>query len=567
MDCTEIGNLDFEQMAEGLGYSVLCCRNDDLLTIEYAGNLFYSSLGFKKGEITALLNNRPNSILSSDEPVDWEKVRAEIIEKSYACPEIKLIKKDGHHIWVSYRVRLIKVGGAECFCGLINDITLKRRSSRQIREQTQELKALTSNVPGGVLRCRDDEFLTLGFVSDGFCRITGYTRDEIGERFKGRFLNMVYEKDRDLLMRQINESKEEDSTEEITYRISTKNDRCIWVIDKLRRTADCNGIIWLYSVLIDVTEMKKAQDDLAISEERYRLILEYAADPVFDGDLKENRFYYSPAFNTKFGENFPKGGDFFDYLSKTQLIYEPDKERLISNLKRLIAGEKVGDIEYRFRDAEGRYIWCNSHPTVFFNRQGVAIRIIVVLSDIDKRKKETQILRKKAEHDLLTGLYNRITTTDLVENVIAHSESGSRHSMFVIDIDNFKKVNDNLGHLCGDQLIVETAEQIKKLFREDDIVGRVGGDEFVVFLRNINSLELVIKKAESLRQAFRTASCRAIGGCYISASVGISCCPYDGTSYEELFRKADAAMYMAKNSGKDDFRIYTSGIETGIIDG
>jgi FOG: GGDEF domain len=116
-------------------------------------------------------------------------------------------------------------------------------------------------------------------------------------------------------------------------------------------------------------------------------------------------------------------------------------------------------------------------------------------------------------------------------------------------------VNDRLGHLRGDELIVEMASHIRGLFREEDIVGRIGGDEFVVFLRNIASVDLIVKKAESIGAAFRES--RDGSACGVSGSIGISFYPYDGSSYEELFRKADAAMYAAKNGGKDSFRVYT----------
>ncbi|WP_164919102.1 sensor domain-containing protein [Caproiciproducens sp. NJN-50] len=553
-------SLNLEELIEGLGCSLLCCRKDRRLSILYASGSFYKTLGFANGEVTALLDGGPAPVLRNSPPVDWERLEEEIAEKGYAKPELRLIKKDGHHIWASYRVRLQKgPGGDEYFCGVVEDITLSRRSRRLRLEQARELEALTANVPCGVLCCRNDEFLTLNFVSEGFCRMTGFGRGEIASQFDDRFIRMVCEKDRGLLLRRAVGRRKQDGAAEITYRIAGKGGSLIWILDKTRLQEDCNGNIWLYSVLMNITEAQKTQEELAVTEERYRMLLEHAADPILDFNLKTGKIYYSPTFTAKFGTGFPQCGNLLEYLEKSSVIYGQDRRLLLDRTLRLLRGKPMEDGEFRFREAGGGYIWCNVHPTAFFDDQGEATRLIVVISNIDRRKRESIALRRQAEHDLLTGLFNRVTATERINRIIAQSGKGERHALFVIDIDNFKKINDRLGHLKGDEMIVETASRIKRLFREKDVVARVGGDEFVVFLRRILSVELAVKKAESIGDAFRAS--RASGCCGLSGSVGISFYPHDGSSYEELFRKADAAMYAAKNSGKNSFRIYTREID------
>lgn len=549
-------SLDLERLIDGLGCSLLCCRKDSRLSILYASGSFYKTLGFAKGEITALLDDGPAPVLRNSPPVDWERLEKEAAEKGYAKPELRLIKKDGHHIWASYRFRLqTEPGRGEYFCGVVEDITLSRRSRRLRLEQTRELEALTANVPCGVLCCRNDPFLTMNFVSEGFCRMTGYGRGEIASRFDDRFIRMVYEKDRGLLLRRAVGRRKQDGASEITYRMTEKDGRLIWILDKTRLREDCNGNVWLYSVLMNITERQKTQEELAVTEERYRMLLEHAADPILDFNLKTGRIFYSPTFTARFGTGFPPCGNLLEYLEKNPVIYGQDRRLLLDKTIRLLRGEPMEDGEFRFREAGGGYIWCNVHPTAFFDEQGEATRLIVVVSDIDRRKRESIALRKQAEHDLLTGLLNRVTATERINRMLAQSRKGERHAFFVIDIDNFKNINDHLGHLKGDELIVETATRIRRLFREKDIVARVGGDEFVVFLRRIISAEMVVNKAENIGEAFRGS--RDSGCVGLSCSIGISFYPFDGASYEELFRKADVAMYAAKNSGKNSFRIYS----------
>lgn len=551
---------DRESLLESLGYSVLYLRDDSLLTIAYASLSFYRALGYREGELAVLRAPGPEPVLRNDPPIDWGRVRQEIAMTGYARPELRLIKKDGHHIWMDFRVSFSEEDG--CFCGIVSDITLTRRSLRMQREQAAELQALTANVPCGVLRCRDDENMTMDFISEGFCILTGYRREELRERFQDRYLLMVYGEDRSLLMRQTPQGLRRSRETGTTYRLCCKDGRILWIFDRARRYADYNGRICIYCVLMDVTANKKAEEELAASEERYRLILEHVTDPICDYNFKTGGIYFSPAFVQKFGNAFcsryQKGID--KVLTECSIIFEEDMQEFRNGIKLLMQKGQVPDWECRLKRQDGKYIWCSIHPTMFCDGQGSPSRIIILISDIDSRKREAIVLRQKAEHDLLTGLYNRMTTMSLIDEALAKSDPADRHALFVVDIDNFKEVNDHLGHLAGDRLIVHTASMLRRQFREEDIVGRVGGDEFVVFLKNVNS-QVVLNRADLMLQICRRLPEGQECAVPVSGSIGIALYPSDGKTYEELFRRADNAMYAAKNSGKNAFRVYVKGIE------
>ncbi len=555
-------NPDYGSILEKTGYGVLCLRDDRNLTIAQASDSFYRALGYRRGEIAALLESGGPAVLQSERPVDWDGVREEIRRHGWACPELRLIRRDGHHLWAAYRVCLEPDGaGGELFCGVTEDITLARRARHLQREQARELAALTDNVPVGVLRCLDDEGLTLHVVSDGFCRFTGYTRGEIAEKFGNRFLPMVHPQDRGLLSGRF-AGPGADAVSELTYRLQGRDGRVIWVLDKARRGSDGEGRNWIYSVLTDVTGTRRAQEELARSEERYRQILEHAAVSVVDYDFAKQAVYCSPVFMEKFGKDVVTHGDLRELTAKSGFIHRDDRADALRWFDAVCRAKKAqATTEYRLRTAGGEYIWCSVRLALFYGPQGEPARMMAIISDIDRRKKETLALREQAEHDLLTGLYNRVTTMRRIDAILAQSGEGDRHALLVIDIDNFKQVNDRMGHLCGDQLITETAEQIRRLFRNDDVTGRVGGDEFVVFIRDVDS-DIAAKKAEALRSAFGRLRESTNYGHIVSGSIGISFYPEDGGTYEELFRKADIALYAAKRCGKDAFRVYTRGIES-----
>jgi diguanylate cyclase (GGDEF)-like protein/PAS domain S-box-containing protein len=546
-------------LLDQLGLGVLKIRDDPELTILSASAAFYNMLGYCEGEIRSLREPGEKPVLREANPEDWEALMRRTGDQGYVVVQLKLIRKDGHHIWASFRATRSSEGGERFFWGIVENITLARRFQRIQREQKEELEALTANIPGGVLRFRADENLTLNFVSDGFCRISGYTHQEIEQVFQNRFLEMVFPADREGLLEQIRNAKTWDNrVVAFTFRVVCKDGSVLWMLNKARCILEESGTVWIYSVLIDVTSTKEAQDELKASEERFRLILENATYPVLDCNFSTGEFYFSGPFRKKFRDTnlHLKANELLPFLKKTDFVFEEDRPALLDYCKRVMSGQKTDDEDFRFRSSDGTYIWCTLKCTMFRDSAGQPARLIVMFTDIDHKKKEALDLRRKAEHDLLTGLYNRFTATAMVNCAISHSMENERHALFVVDIDNFKRINDSLGHLSGDRVIAELASRIRALFRDSDIVGRVGGDEFIIFMEHTDPAA-VVKKAQALNE---TIAAVQSGTVHISGSVGIAFFPADGKSYDELFRKADTAMYCAKKRGKNSFCVYCQGM-------
>lgn len=549
--------------AESLGFYAVCIRDDDELTIADASNRFYTMLGYAAGEITALRKAGEKPVLAEQVPAAPEAGRPGE-EKDYANLELKLIRRDGHHIWVSFRMKTLERDGEQYFTGYVTDITLARRSRRIQHEQKEELEMLTANVPGGVLCCRADEELTLTLCSEGFRRLTGYTSEELAGRFQNSIMKLIYPEDRSLILQQIRNGERWSDAMEFTFRIVRKNGSVVWTMSKARCRSAGNAGNLVYGVMVDITDRKKAQDELLASEERYRMILEHVADPLFDCNFETGETYYSPTFLQRFSAlNInPKDIDFPLKLCQTNLVADADRKRLLQYCMKLRRTGSASEVECRLREKSGRYVWYSVHPHLFSSGLGSYTRLILMMQDIDRRKRETISLRRKAERDLLTGLYNTVTAMKLVNDIIATGVPGGNGVFFVLDIDNFKDVNDSFGHLCGDRLIIDTARQLRSLFREQDIIARTGGDEFVAFI-TMRTIDLgqIAKKAAMLNRMFESLNCQGDLGHPLTGSVGAALFPADGGSYEELFRKADAAMYMAKQNGKNSFRLYRKGME------
>lgn len=188
------------------------------------------------------------------------------------------------------------------------------------------------------------------------------------------------------------------------------------------------------------------------------------------------------------------------------------------------------------------------------------ILIYIILSQKLYKNKLSFIedLQKKVELDPLTGLYNKTTTKNAIIDFLSSEVEGS-HGLFVIDIDDFKVVNDMYGHLVGDDLLKNISSSIRESFRDEDIVGRFGGDEFTVFMKNVPSREVLIEKANRLCSILSQNFVGSYGS--ISGSIGIAVYPKNGSDYYTLFECADKAMYSAKRHGKNCFCIYEDNID------
>lgn len=214
--------------------------------------------------------------------------------------------------------------------------------------------------------------------------------------------------------------------------------------------------------------------------------------------------------------------------------------------------------EVRLKNKEEDYNWVSILITKE-NEYATGNYFLCLIQDIEERKRNENKLRLEAEKDPLTQLYNKVTTKSLIEECLENNSS-SQHALMVIDIDNFKTINDTRGHTIGDQILLAFTAELNKNFRETDIVGRAGGDEFVVLMKNVQSVAMICDKLQRLTSSFKKYGIDNGFPGRLSTSIGVALYNKDGKNYEELFKKADAALYEAKRNGKDQYKFSISGI-------
>lgn len=202
------------------------------------------------------------------------------------------------------------------------------------------------------------------------------------------------------------------------------------------------------------------------------------------------------------------------------------------------------------------YFWMRITGRLFFWNDDLSVHMITYRENIDEGKKRELVLFEQTKQDPLTNLYNKSATEKLIiENLEDEDDKTQLAAFFIIDIDDFKIINDTFGHSVRDLVIKKFANQLKSQFRKNDIVGRIGGDEFVVFIR-FSNLNWLNKKAERLRKSLNKKATVEDNQCKFSSSIGIAIAPEHGTDFETLYKNADKALYQTKENGKNGYTIY-----------
>lgn len=219
-------------------------------------------------------------------------------------------------------------------------------------------------------------------------------------------------------------------------------------------------------------------------------------------------------------------------------------------IEALQSGRHEISIEYRRLMNNNRYHWVCTTINITRDEISGDVRAFIYIKDIDNMKNYQLEVQHKAERDPLTELYNKEVTKTLISQQIDQKKIGS---LFIVDIDNFKAINDNLGHAFGDNVIREVAGKIRLLFRESDVVGRIGGDEFMIFMKDIVDIGAIEKKANKISHEMSITYEEKYT---ISASIGIALFPKHADNYDTLYNNSDIALYSSKNKGKNTFTIY-----------
>ncbi|MDR2266240.1 MAG: sensor domain-containing diguanylate cyclase [Christensenellaceae bacterium] len=433
-----------------------------------------------------------------------------------------------------------------------------------IRERTELdspiLELVRNYIPGGYVEFYFDEKLTIRSYTPGILRHMGYIESDFEKLFNNSFLNAVAPDDRTMLLERLKSGAGALKSQQIRFRVLSDARQIMPVVALITynfsfvKNAPKKSHLVVRCLLVDFSSVKSEEADRSLEAERYKIVAEQSDDIVFDYNVRDRILFLNNLFEKKFGYKIMPTTDLRTVLAGDDAITShDDAEKLIALIS---SSEVFNELNLRIKKFDGSFIWCKLTSTAIYGADRKPYRLIGKIVDIDVPVKEKEILLEKTLRDSLTGLYNKVTTESVITECLQTSPTDSLYAFVLLDIDNFKYINDNFGHICGDRVLGKIATNISALFRSSDIIGRVGGDEFVVLIRDLPNEAHAIKKTAAMLSSIYSAFSLENEGFTIAASAGIAFFAKHGTTYLELFDKADAAMYKVKNSGKNAYAVY-----------
>ena len=478
------------------------------------------------------------------------------------------IKSHDYHYQIKYNANYDFDDVINTFNNLMEHIS---KNTEDLKRLNQDLNAITTNVPGGLFKCSAQEGFPFDFLSNSYVDLLGCVDlDEVKSTYGNFFINTVYPADRDMVSKELSLIENHRGEAKFEYRMERDGSKTIWINCTVRQMIDSAGANWFYGMAVDATERHKAFEQLRKSEDRYRIIMEQTEDLLFEWDIRQNCFaFFSNEMNwiRAFGTSVRQDGNlmegsFLDMYPEDRVRFKQALEKMVTkHQKRLRIDVRLA----RVVDGQSEYFWNSFHLAVIFDDENNPERITGTILDVNSEKLEAMRLIGLSQTDPLTGLLNRRGMQTKIESVLNYSSiEHNTHVLIMLDIDSFKAVNDTLGHLAGDSVLIAIAKCIRGTFRNSDFFGRLGGDEFAIFLNNFSDSELLEKKVIHLLSGFSRLSLAATVPYPISCSAGIALFPKDGITFDELYKRADDALYEVKRSGKNGYA-FADGLRKAII--
>lgn len=340
---------------------------------------------------------------------------------------------------------------------------------------------------------------------------------------------------------------------EATYRVKNKHNRWVWILDrgKIVERDNNNNPSRMTGTLKDISQIKKAEERLKL----FARCIQNISDAVVIYDRQFIAVDVNKAFQRITGKEK-------NQMIGRSLTFSQYSKSFTQNIKQHLVtkGSWHGEIE-SLRVDGSKYL-TDLNIDIIHDENNKISHFVGVFSDITKRKETEAELRKLASSDTLTGLPNR---SYFQANQARLVRSNINHALLVFDLDNFKKINDSLGHQIGDEILCLVAQRMLALGRKQDTVYRLGGDEFSIIIEGTNDIHTITSLAKNIlltvAQPFKIKNQEIV----LYSSIGIVLFPEDGISGHELLKNADTAMYHAKGSGGNKYQFFSESMNKQAV--
>ena len=517
------------------------------------------ALGYTRDEVLSLsVGDLVTSLLTEKErrgqqgETLWERVLRARPGQVVGSENNELRRKDGSTFPVEVDVGAIDYRGRRMIFASARDVTELRKSESRLSaaQRIARLGNWDYDLDRDEAYWSDEVYRIFGFEEQGF--VPTYRT----------FFRCVSPGDLPDVMRVIRRALYGGESISVDYRIVRPDGDVRDVHTQCEVVHDAEGKPRsLVGTVQDVTERKRSERALREAEERYRTLVEQLPAATYIDGANAARFsvYTSPQMEEMLGyapQEWREDPDLW-----TKVIHPGDRERVLAEVRRTSETEDPFEIEYRMISRDGRVVWVRDEAVLLRDEGGEPRFRQGVIFDMTEQRNLEERLSYHAFHDALTGIPNRTLFTNRLDHALAR-EDRREDSMAVLflDLDNFKVINDSLGHEVGDRLLVAVAERLASSLRPGDTVARHGGDEFTILLEGVEGDWEAAVTASRLEDELRAPFDVDGHEIFITASIGVVPQISYGNEAQELLRDADLAMYRAKENGKDRHEVYDPGM-------
>ncbi len=527
------------------------------MRLEYAGD-FPALLGYGPDEIEACAEAWEALVHPDDRPAMTAAWRCHLEGHSPAFEvDFRLHTKTGTWKWLQARGKIVErdaEGRPLRVSGTDRDITAQMEAQRAERESEARFRATFEQAAVGMAHFSPDGFCLR--ANRKFAQMLGYAPEEmIGKHFR----ELTHPDDADRVAGVLERmGRGELDAFQLDKRYLLKDGSYIWGQSTISTArGDRGGTRFFNVVASDITERIEGEQRVRELQGRLQLATSLAQVGYWEHDLVTGRIFYSPEWKRHLGFEDGELPDRYD--SWESRLHPDDKDFVLSRVGQLVqaAGTHHDQFEYRLRHKDGSYRWILSRTVPHRDEAGRTVKLSGTHIDITERKEAEERIRQASQHDPLTGLPNRALIYEFGERLLAAaSRSGVRVAVLFVDLDRFKPINDTYGHDVGDDVLKEIAGRLCACVRGEDLVGRLGGDEFLAVLPHIQGDGDPMRVASKILSSLEEP-CQVDGlTLEISPSIGVALYPQDGGTIDELIKNADTAMFHAKEAGRNNFQFF-----------
>jgi diguanylate cyclase (GGDEF)-like protein/PAS domain S-box-containing protein len=544
----------FEQSAVGIGYA---SADGDILA---ANGKLCAMLGYAADE---LIGRSIFDVMHAEDRASADEYRRRLLSlppgDASGRNEVRFIRKDGATGWAHIAVSLIRDGSGspDYFIAVVEDVTQRKADERDLKYKNSvfaaqlntSLDAILLVDENGMVAARNRRFLEMWRIPEELanCKDDGRLIDHVLSQLKDpeQFLSRL---------RRLYECRMEHSFEEIELLDGRTLERYSGPV--VSPDGAYYGRVWYFR---DISERRRTELAMRTAEGRFRAIFEHAGVGISMRPAHDRTLPWLQV-NDRFCEMLGYTREELLKLSTAAITHPDEQGDAVADNQRLLRGEIASYTrEKRLARKDGSYMWVILTVSSLPDGEGRPEYIMATYQDISERKRSEERLVQLAHYDALTGLPNRVLFHDLLKQTLRQARRGDGVTgVLFIDLDRFKMVNDTLGHALGDELLRQTAARLTHCVRSGDTVGRLGGDEFAVILSDLAAPQDAGLVAQKILDALASSFLLDGNEVFVSASIGITLYPSDGGDVGALIRNADAAMFSAKEHGRNTYRFFTA---------